>query len=175
MSYAKPNANTEADAARRKVFTIVGLLTAVLVAGMIFWATRARPGGNGAPPVQPQLAGAIRAGAPEFAQLRERVVVDFTPDDDATESTRPLGDIVMVMTPKVRNFTGHTLTGLELQATVIGYAGAPLQTRTVIVIPDRQPELDNNKVLEVPIRMEGLRKDDVRANIKIEVTGFKVK
>ncbi len=172
MATAKESIET-ADATRRKVYIVVGLATALLVALMVFWATRPRPRNNSE--VQPQLAGALRAGAPEFEGLRQKIVVDFVADEDATESTRPLGDIVMVMQPKVRNFTGRTITGLELQAAVVDLDGKPLQTKTVIPIPRTQPELAPNKVLEVPIRMEGFRKDDVRANIQIAVTGVIVK
>ncbi len=172
MATAKESIETT-DATRRKVFIIVGLATALLVALMVFWATRPRQRNDRE--VQPQLANAIRAGAPEFAALRQQIAVDFVADEDTTESTRPLGDIVMVMQPKVRNFTGRTITGLELQATVVDLDGKPLQTKTVIPIPHTQSELAPNKVLAVPIRMEGFRKDDVRANIQIVVTGVIVR
>ena len=81
----------------------------------------------------------------------------------------------MEMRPKVRNFTGRTITGLELQASVVDLANQPLQTKTVIPVPRVQTELEPNKVLVVPIRMEGFKKDDVRANIRVEVTGVKFK
>ncbi|HZH90405.1 MAG TPA: hypothetical protein VEX70_07240 [Pyrinomonadaceae bacterium] len=168
---AKPNVDA-ADDSRRKIFIIAGVVSALLIALLVFWATRSDSGG---PVQQPRLAGAIRADAPEFAGVRERLIVDFNPDDHALVSTRAIGDEVINMMPKVRNFTGRTLNGLELQATVVDLAGNPIQQRTVIAIPNRQPELEPNKVLEVPIRMEGFRKDDGRANIHIEVTGVKFK
>ena len=161
------------DATRRKVFIVVGVVTALLVALMVYWALRPHPRNDR--DVQPQLAGALRAGAPEFEQLRQKIVVDFVPDEDATESTRPLGDIVMEMRPKVRNFTGRAITGLELQCTVVDLENKPLQTKTVIPIPRIQAELEPNKVLVVPIRMEGFKKEDVRANIKVAVTGVIVR
>jgi hypothetical protein len=168
---AKPN--TDADDSRRKIFIITAIASALLIALLVFWATRSNSNGAGQ---QPQLAGAIREGAPEFAQARERIVVDFNAEDDAFESTRAVGDIVMTMRPKVRNFTGRTLSGLELQATVVDLDNKPVRQRTVIAIPtDRQPELEQNKVMEVAIMMEGFRKEDVRANIRIDVTGVKFK
>jgi hypothetical protein len=168
---AKPN--TDADDSRRKIFIITAIASALVIALLVYWATRS--GSNNAGQ-QPQLAGAIRADSPEFGKLRDAIVVDFNADDDAFESTRAVGDIVMTMRPTVRNFTGRTLSGLELQATVVDLAGNPVRQRTVIAVPtDRQPELENNKVSEVPIMMEGFKKDDVRANIRIEVTGVKVK
>jgi hypothetical protein len=169
---AKPHTDA-ADDSRRKIFIITAIASALVVALLVFWAMRSPSNGAGQ---QPQLAGALRAGSPEFAQAHERIVIDFNADDDAFESTRAVGDIVMTMRPKVRNFTGRTLNGLELQATVVDLDNNPVRQRTVIAVPtDRQPELEHNKVMEVPIMMEGFKKEDVRANIRIEVTGVKFK
>ncbi|MCA1556777.1 MAG: hypothetical protein LC747_08830 [Acidobacteria bacterium] len=165
----------EADASRRKIFIIAAIVSALLIAALVFWATRAGRSGTGQ---QPRLAGALRADSPEFAQLRERIVIDFNPDDDAFESTRPVGDIVMTLRPKVRNFTGRTITGLELLATVVDLDNKPVRQRTRIAIPNAetgQSELEHNKVIVVPILMEGFQKNDVRANIRVEVTGVKFK
>jgi hypothetical protein len=165
-------ANTEeADASRRKIFIVIALATAVLVAALVYWATRS-PGGGAAR--QPRLEGAVRADSPEFAQVRERVVVEFIADQDAYESTRAVGDIVMTLRPKVRNFTGRTLSGLELKATVVDLEGRPVRERTVIAIPaPGRAELENNKVAEVPIMLEGFGKEEVRANARVEVTGVR--
>jgi len=43
------------------------------------------------------------------------------------------------------------------------------------VIPGRQPELPPNKTLQVNITLDGMSDTDARANIKMEVTGFKFK
>ena len=159
----------EADAGRRKIFIIVGVAAALIVALLVYWATR-----PSAMVAEPRLEGAVRAGSPEFAQMADRIVVEFVPDDDAFESPRPAGDIVMTMRPRVRNFTGRTLAGLELKATVVDLEGNTVRERTVVAIPAAgRAELENNKVVEIPIIMEGFRKEDVRANIRIEKTGFK--
>ena len=174
MSATKPNADAD-DASRRKIFIIVAIVSALLIAALVFWATRS--GSNDANQ-QPRLAGAIRSDAPEFAQIRERLIVDFDPNQNAFESTRPVGDIVMTLRPKVRNFTGRTISGLELLATVVDLAGNPVRQRTKIAVPNAETgltELENNKVLEPTILMEGFKKDDVRANVKIEVTGVRFK
>ena len=39
-----------------------------------------------------------------------------------------------------------------------------MKERTVVYIPDRQPELENNKVMPVSITLEGFKKNDNRAN-----------
>jgi hypothetical protein len=51
----------------------------------------------------------------------------------------------------------------------------PIKERTVVYIPDRQPELENNKVMPVSITLEGFKKNDNRADVKMEITGFTLK
>ena len=174
MSAAKFNHDAD-DASRRQIFIGAAIVSALLIAALVFWATRS---GDGEAGQQPRLEGAIRADSPEFAQLRERVVVDFDPNENAFESSRPVGDIVMTLRPRVRNFTGRTISGLELLATVVDLSGNPVRQRTKIAVPNAETglaELEHNKVLEPTIIMEGFKKDDVRANIRIEVTGVRFK
>jgi hypothetical protein len=171
---AKPNTDAAEDS-RRKIFIITAIASALVVALLVFWATRS--GSNDAWQ-QAQLAGALREGSPEFAQARQSIVVDFNPDENAFESPRPVGDIVMTLRPKVRNFTGRTISGLELLATVVDLDNKPVRQRIRIAVPNAETglvELENNKVLEPTIIMEGFKKEDVRANIRIEVTGVKFK
>lgn len=173
MSFSMSTQNiAEADKSRRKIFIIVAVVTLPILAAIIYFALT-RPANNA--PVQ--LAGALRAGSPDFEKARQNIVVDFKGDDstDALESPRPLGDIVMTLTPTIRNFTGRTLTGLELRGVVLDPQGKVIKERTVIAIPARQPELENNKTLKVPFTIEGFKKDDTRANVKVEVTAVKFK
>jgi hypothetical protein len=168
-SFGKPR-EEEPDDTRRKVYIGVALLAALLVAGVVYLATRPK-----APVVEPRLEGALRAGSPEFDQARSQVVVEFDPDEDATESPRGIGDIIMTMTPKVRNLSNRTVTGLELHAAVVDLDGNPVKEKTVVPVPGRQPELAPYKVLDVPITIEGFKPGDVRANIRVTLTGVKFK
>lgn len=156
----------ERDNTRRNIFILIALGTALLVGGLVYLATRPTPVRG-----EPRLAGALRAGSPEFEQVRERIIVVFDPDSDAGQSTRAIGDIVVRMSPVIRNITGRTINGLELHAAVVDLENKPVRERTVVVIPNRQPELENNKSIEAPIIIEGLKKTDTLANIRIKVTG----
>jgi hypothetical protein len=75
----------------------------------------------------------------------------------------------------VRNVTGKTLNGLEIRAAVVDHQGNAVKQRTVVVIPTRQPELAPNKTMPVQVMLEGMSDTDDRANIKMEVTGFRFK
>ena len=159
----------EADDSRRTIFIVVGIASAILVAGFLYWMTR--PGATTGTGPQ-RLEGALRAGSPEFEQYKSKIVLD---KPEATEATRPIGDIVMTLQTTVRNFTGRTITGLEMRAAVVDLQGQPVKERTVIIIPNRQTELEPNRALLVPIVIDGMSKEADRANIVMEVAAIKVR
>jgi hypothetical protein len=168
-------ANTEeADASRRKIFIVVGLVTALLVAALVYLATRRSDDGGQA--AQPRLEGALRADSPEFAQARDRIRIDYIVDNDTGDSVSAIGGRTITPTPTIRNFTGRTISGLELKASVLDLEGQPVRERTVIAIPNAaagRTELEPNKFVKISIPIEGFKKEDTTANVRIEVTGVR--
>ncbi len=163
MSFQAENPSSS----RRTIFTIVGLICLVMVAGLFYLLNRPATTGEGS---APRLADALRPGTPEFDQYRDRI---FVAEPEATESARAVGDIVMELSSKVSNFTGHTITGLEMRGVVVDPEGQPIRERTLIIIPGRQTELEPNKTVQARIVLAGMKKTDVRANVRMEVTGVK--
>ena len=153
---------------RRSIIIVVAVVSAVAIALLFYILMRATGGGS----TEPRLQGAIRPGSPEFEQYRQRIVLD---EPEAEEAKRTLGDIVMSLHTTVRNFTGRTLNGLEITASVLDHQDRPVKSRTVVVIPGKQPELEPNKTLYVQVMLEGMSDSDDRAKIKMEVSGFKFK
>jgi len=147
---------------------MVAVISAVVIAGLFYLLMRATGGGGG----EPRLEGAIRPGSPEFEQYRQRIVLD---QPEAEEAKRALGDIVMSLHTTARNFTGRTLNGLEITGSVLDHQDKPVKSRTVVVIPGKQSELEPNKTMFVQLMLEGMSDSDDRAKIKMEVTGFKFK
>lgn len=121
---------------------------------------------------QNNLPPLIRAGSPDFEKYQSLIKID---DLEADQAARPIGDIVMTLRATVRNFTGRTLNALEVHAAVVDLAGKPVKERNVMIIPSRQPELDNNQTVKAQVLLEGISKNDTLANIKMEVTGFSFK
>jgi hypothetical protein len=158
----------EKDDSRRKVIIIVAIVAALAIGGLFYFLMRASSGIT----VEPTLEGAVRPGSPEFDQYASKIFVEAP---EADEAKRALGDIVMNLQTTVRIFTGRTLNGLELRGMVVDHQGKPVRQQTVVVIPTRQPELEPNHSMAVRIRIEGMTDSDDRANIKVEVTGFKFK
>lgn len=158
----------DSDDSRRTVIIVVAVVAAIGIAALFYLLMRASGGGA----VEPTLEGAIRAGSPEFEQYASKIVVDRP---EAYESKRALGDIVMNLQSIVHNFSGRTLTGLEIKGVVVDHQGKPVNQRAVVVIPTKQPELENNRSMAVRVMLEGMTDKDDRANIQMEVTGFKFK
>ena len=166
MSGFERGGTDEVDKSRRVIYLVVAAFAVALTALLIYFATRPSP-----PPAEPRLEGAIRAGSPEFAQVKERLIVEFDADQNASEATRAIGDTVMFLEPTLRNLTGRTVDSVELRAAVVDLQGQPVKQRTVV----RQINLEPNKVMKVPINLEGFKAGDVRANATVDLTGVKFK
>jgi flagellar basal body-associated protein FliL len=163
------NISEPADSSR-KIIIIVAILAAIVLAALFYFLMRAS---SGPPPSDPVLQGAVRSGSPEWNEYAPKIVLDAP---EATEAKRALGDIVMNLQTTVRNFTGRTLSGIEVKGSVVNHQGQPVRQRTVVAIPTSQnPELEPNRTMLVNIRLEGMTDADDRANIKMEITGFKFK
>jgi len=156
------------DDSRRKLIIIVAVIAAIVIAVVFYFLMRASGGGSG----EPTLANAIRAGSPQFNEFKSKIVID---EVEADEAKRALGDIVMSLHGTVRNFSGKTVSGLEITAAVVNHQGEPVKQRTVVVIPTRQTELEPNKTMPVQVMLEGMTDADDRANIRMEVTAFTFK
>jgi hypothetical protein len=157
------------DKSPRAIIIAVAVVAAVLIGGVFYVLMRKSM--RDSPPLQ--LENAIRAGSPDFEKYKKLIPLD---DPEADESPRALGDIVMTLHTTARNFTGRTIIGLEVHAAVIDHQNQPVKERTVVVLPNsEQGELEPNKTMFVGVRLEGMTDTDDRANIKMEVTGFRFK
>src|SRR6185503_1107254 len=164
---AVPDRRIEASESSRTIIIVVAVIAAVAIAGLFYGLMRFAGGGRS---TETGLQGAIRAGSPQWEANKPNIVLD---EPEATEAKRALGDIVMSLQTTVRNLTGKTLNGLEIHAAVVDYEGKPVKEGTVVVVPTRQPELPPNRTMDVPVMLEGMKDTDDRANIKMEITGFK--
>jgi hypothetical protein len=161
--------NFSRDKSPRGIIIAVALVAAVLIGGVFYVLMRKSM--RESPP--PLLDNAIRAGSPDFEKYQKLIPRD---DPEADESPRALGDIVMTLHTTVRNFTGRTITGLEVRAAVVDHQNQPVKERTVVVLPNSERgELEPNKTMFVGVRLEGMTETDDRANIKMEVVGFRFK
>ena len=168
MSQTEKSA-ADRDTTRRTIFIAVAIGSALLVAGLVYIATRPR-----AAVAEPRLEGALRPGTPEFDQLRDRLIFEFDQAQHATREPRVLGDVVVRVKPVVRNFTGRTIGALEFRAAFLGPGGQPLRQRTFV----RRAEVGPNKNYEADLTLEGLKPEDVPevispGTIKVELTGVR--
>ncbi len=157
------------DKSPRAIIIAVAVVAAVLIGGVFYVLMRKSM--RDTPPLR--LDNAIRAGSPDFEKYKKLIPLD---EQEADESPRALGDIVMTLHATARNFTGRTIIGLEVRAAVVDHQNQPVKERTVVVLPNSERgELEPNKTMFVGVRLEGMTETDDRANIKMEVTGFRFK
>ena len=156
------------EQSRRTLIIVIAVVAAILIGGFFYLLLRSSTASN----QSPRLANAIRAGSPDFEKNQKLMVLD---DPEADEAKRALGDTVMMLHTTVRNFTGRTITGLEIRGVVVDHDGKPVKEKTLVVIPGRQSELEPNKTMKISLMLEGFSDSDDRANIRMEVTGFTLK
>jgi hypothetical protein len=164
------------DKSRRTLIIVVAVIAAVFIGGFFYLLLRKSVASGPAPTLQ----GAIRPGSPDWDKYSKLIVLDDPGDCPeegsrfcAYESKRTLGDIQMTLRATVRNFTGRTITGLEIYAAIIDHQDQPVKQRTRIVVPSTSlPELLPNKTTPVSIVIDGLFDEDDRANVKMVVSGF---
>lgn len=155
---------------RRNMVIVVAIVAAIAIAGLFYVLMRASKSAGGPPT---RLADAIRPGTPDWDKYSKLIALD-APEADV--AGRALGDIVMTLHTTVRNFTGRPITGLEIRAAVVDHQGNAVRERHVVVVPTlEQLELGPNKTLLVNVMLDGMTDTTDRANIKMEVTGFKLK
>ncbi|MDQ3801105.1 MAG: hypothetical protein M3384_16910 [Acidobacteriota bacterium] len=121
---------------------------------------------------QTQLEGAVREGTPEFEALTKRIVIQ-TDENNTMQSPTGMGTITMFIRGKIRNFTGKTLTGLEIKTTVIDQLEKPVKEKTLIVVPNQKERFEPNETMPVSVMIEGFSKDDDRAMIRWKVTAIR--
>lgn len=171
MAYSQQNFATTTDRRTKLIVGAVILVAASVIGGIFYLLMRAS---GRAPEAPVTLAGGaiIRKDSPDFAKYNALIVHENL---EADEKKRMLGDTLMTLTMTVRNFTGKTINGLEVWAAVVDHQDKPVKESTRVVIPTDQAELEPNKNMKVYVTLEGMTDKDDRANIKMEVVGFRFK
>lgn len=175
---AEGNQRDAADKTRRIIFIVAGLIALALIAGLVIYL-KTRPAPQPAVVLDEKLEGGLRAGSPEFEKYRELIKLD---EVDSEYSNNLTGSVEMSLATTVRNFTGRTINGLEMKASVTDLDGKPIKERTTVVIPSGVvSELENNETARTPIRIPGFvgsdkdRIEGGQARTKMEVTAIKFK
>lgn len=154
----------EGNKSRRLIFIAVGIVAALLVAGLGYMASR-----PSAAPGEARLEGAVRPGSPDFPGP-DRLVVEFDPNENADIGPTALGPWAVTFLPVVRNFTGRTVSGLEFRLTGVDPKGQIIRQRVAI----NRDEIGPNKVVKPGLSIN-FPQDSKPADLKLELTGVRFK
>jgi hypothetical protein len=152
-----------------KLFWIAMIIGILVFSGLVaYFLSQPTP-----PPQEVKLQNAVREGAPEFEALKSRVLV-LEQRDMGTQAQNAAGGITMNLPAVVKNFSGKTLTGLEVVASVVDDNEKVIQEKTAIVVPAQGLPIENNKSALVNVTIAGFSPKDNRSNFKFRVTAIKV-
>ncbi|MEO6590011.1 MAG: hypothetical protein ABIP06_11980 [Pyrinomonadaceae bacterium] len=152
-----------------KIFIVAFIVAAVAIAGIIYLISL-RPSMQ--QQVQETMESAYREGSPEFALLTKKIVIQ-TDENRTMESPIGLGTILMIIGGQVKNLTGKTITGLEINVSVIDTFGNSVKNKNLIVVPNQYKKLETNEVADVTVRIDGFDPKADRANIRWKVVAIK--
>lgn len=114
------------------------------------------------------LAGALRAGAPEFEEHRERIVIE---QPQATITAHATCNRLLELTATVRNDTGRLIKGLEMRGTVVDLQGSPVSELVAVVIPTQQTAIEPNEAIKARLLLAAALPDATSVGVRLEVTG----
>jgi len=148
------------------IYLLAGLLAIVIWKGLAELARldQARPSSGG----EQSLEGALRAGAREFDEYPEHIVIE---QPQAIVARRAACDLALELIATVRNDTGRIIKGLEVRGTVVDSQGSPLSELVAVVIPTQQTVIEPNEAIKARLLLGGFGPEAARAGVRLEVTG----
>jgi len=168
MSYRTPLLIREPEL-RWPIVILAALITTIiaLVAVSLHYVAMTQPVNSYS---GPRLSSALRAGEPDFEQVREQIEIAQLL---GTEQVHPLNSLAVDLTATIKNNTGRTISGLEMRGAIVDAQNSTVRERTVMVIPARQTSLEPGEAIGVRVLLESISKDSERANMVLEVTGVR--
>ena len=148
------------------IYLLAGLLAIVIWKGFAELARldHVRPSSRG----NQSLEGALRAGAPEFDEYHERIVIE---QPQAIVARRAASDLALELIATVRDDTGRIIKGLEVRGTVVDSQGSPLSELVAVVIPTQQTAVEPNEAIKARLLLEGVGPEANQVGVRMEVTG----
>jgi hypothetical protein len=147
------------------------LVVALLVVAGIFWLISLKPS---VVHLEAQaMEGAFREGTPEFQQFGKRVIL-ATDDNRLMKSPTAMGNVMMSVGGKVKNYTGKTITALEINVAVMDMANKQIKDKTVLLVPKLFASLEDRSDTPITVTIEGLDNDAEPAYFRWKVTAIKV-
>lgn len=141
------------------------LFAGILAITLLKWfAEMARPDRSSR---QQPLAGALRAGAREFDEYRDRIVIGQPRATVASHTNNNALELIAT----VRNDTGRVIKGLEVRGSVVDHEGRPVSERIAVIIPTQQTVIEPNEEINARLLLEDIRPEATRASVRLEVTG----
>jgi hypothetical protein len=165
MSYREPKIG-KGPTLKIMFYLFLGLMVVALWAGLAELAKLRQP--SLLPDREQPLAGALRAGTPEFEQYRKRIVLG---QPQALVASHSANNLALELTTSVRNETGRIIKGLELRGTVVDPQGSPVGRRVAIIIPTQQTAIEPDEAIKARLLLEDVRPEAKRAGARVEVTG----
>jgi hypothetical protein len=122
-----------------------------------------------APPSQPSLPDASRAGSPEFEAYRQLIHIESEPEG----SENLLGQVLVAVKGILRNRGDRTLTGVEVRAVVLDADGNQIGDRIATPVPRQRPQLGPGESMLVQVRVDNVPAGANPVAARLELSGLR--
>ena len=150
---------------------LVGGLVGIALIAIVVWIAMQRPSMDDQKAAV--LADAFREGSPEFQEITKDINIGTDADKTVQFPNSLNGLITMSITGNIRNKGSRTLSGLEVNASVIDSFNGVVKEEKVLVIPTQRELLGPGETIPITLSIDGFKRDDDRANIRWKVTAIR--
>ncbi len=165
MSYRRPTIINEPELG--VLFCLMALLLAIFLKNGYVESARLDQSPP-SPGVEQRLEGALRVGAVEFDEYRERIVIE---QPQAIVVSHAASDLALELVATVRNDTGRIIKGLEVCGTVVDSQGNQLSELVKVVIPAQKTAIEPNEAIKTRLLLKGVGPESAQAAVRMSVTG----
>ncbi len=163
--------NKEDKGRARLVMAVVGLIVALVGAGVIYLSTIWGPDPGDLPAPQAGLPGASHAGEPVFEKYHTLVQLA---DKKYFTAANLLGQTQAMARGKILNMSDKTVTGVELRGKVIGKQDKVLATALAAPVPRKIPSIPPKGTVEFNVTIDGIPRGEEIMDITVEIEGLMV-
>ena len=148
---------------------LIGAVVGIIIIGVAVTALLMRPSNE--EQVATILENSVQEGTPEFEALTKNIVI--ATHRDTVESPNAFGSISMYIKGEMTNRGTRTLTGVEINVSVVDIENNVIKEKRVLAVPAHAPSLAPGETMTVTLSIDGFTAKDDRANIRWRVTAIR--
>ena len=137
---------------------LIGAVVGIVIIGVVVTALLMRPSNE--QQVANILENSVQPGTPEFEELTRNIIIST--HRDTVESPNAFGAISMYIKGEMTNRGKRTLTGVEINVSVVDIENKVIKEKRVLAVPAQAPSLAPGETMMITLSIDGFKPKDDR-------------